>query len=70
MRLGRLDGETTANFGPGITVTLVHVIDPTHVFVQVTVAFNATTGFRPFTIITDGDRIISVGTASACCSAF
>ncbi len=50
-----LDGETTLDFGPGISITQVHVIDATHLYGQITVGFAAATGFRNFRALTDGE---------------
>lgn len=50
-----LQGGTTLDFGAGISITQVHVVDETHLYGQITVAFQAATGFRNFRAITDGE---------------
>lgn len=50
-----LQGATVLNFGPGISITQVQVVDATHLRGQITVSFAATTGFRTFSAITDGE---------------
>ena len=50
-----LQGATTLNFGAGISITQVQVVDATHLYGQITVSFAAATGFRTFSAITDGE---------------
>lgn len=50
-----LQGETTLDFGPGISITQVQVVDETHLYGQITVSFQATPGYRSFRAITDGE---------------
>ncbi len=50
-----LDGGTILDFGPGISITQVHVVDATNLYGQITVSFQAGTGFRNFRAITDGE---------------
>ena len=50
-----LQGETTLDFGPGISITQVQVVDATHLYGQITVSFSAATGYRSFRAITDGE---------------
>jgi hypothetical protein len=50
-----LQGATTLDFGPNISITQVYVVDATHLYGQITAGFNAATGFRNFRAITDGE---------------
>ncbi len=47
--------QTTLDFGPGISITQVHVLDATHLYGQISVSYQAPTGFRNFRAITDGE---------------
>ena len=46
---------TTANFGPGVSVNSVTVVDTTHAVVNVTIAADSTAGFNTVTLTTLGE---------------
>ncbi len=52
-----LQGETTANFGPGVVTDSINVLSPTSATVQITVLSSAPVGFAPLTMTTDGEVV-------------
>ena len=50
-----LDGETVVNFGSGITVSSLTVVDATHLTGQIAVSYSSATGLRGITVTTDGE---------------
>lgn len=67
-----VDGETTADFGAGVTVDSVSVTDATHATVIIDVSSSATIGFRDVTLTTgaetatllDGFQVVPVPLSS------
>lgn len=53
-----VDGMTSADFGPGITATNVHVLNATHAQVMLTVASEATSGPRLVRLQTGAERAL------------
>jgi len=49
-----LQGETTLDFGQGITVASLNVVSPTLAYCQITVSYSANLGFRKVTATTNG----------------
>jgi Quinohemoprotein amine dehydrogenase, alpha subunit domain III len=50
-----LQGGTIADFGSGITVAQLTIVDPTHATAQIVVGSGAPLGFHAVTLITDGE---------------
>jgi len=56
-----VQGQTTANFGTGITVNSINVVDAQHVAVNITIASGAAPGLRNVTMTTSGQSPAPVG---------
>ncbi|BDC49849.1 hypothetical protein F183_A21650 [Bryobacterales bacterium F-183] len=54
-------GQTTADFGPGITVNSLVIQSPTSATAQITLAYSATLGARTVRLTTGGELADSVG---------
>ncbi len=50
-----LDGETVVNFGSGITVSSLTVVDATHLTGQIAVSYSSPAGLRSISVTTDGE---------------
>ncbi|WP_263376654.1 Ig-like domain-containing protein [Granulicella aggregans] len=52
-----VQGETTVNFGPGVAIDELTVINSTTATVQITVLSSAPVGFATLTVVTDGEVV-------------
>ena len=50
-----LQGATIADFGPGVTVAQLTVLDATHITARIVVQSGAAPGFHAVTLVTDGE---------------
>jgi hypothetical protein len=57
----QFDASTTADFGAGVTVSSVRLMDPTRIVCTVTVAPDAPVGFRDVTVTGGGSSLVAAG---------